>query len=78
MGSKFATDPDTRMLEAPLTAKSKGLLLADLENISLENVQACIIVACMNAWQGNNPVEALFYRECYASLIQKWVDTNNT
>ncbi|CAG9953260.1 unnamed protein product [Clonostachys rosea f. rosea IK726] len=49
IGSKFSGNPDARALGPCLAAKSKQLLLADLENICLENLQTCILVATLCA-----------------------------
>ncbi|EMR62013.1 putative nadh dehydrogenase protein [Eutypa lata UCREL1] len=49
IGSKFSSIPDRRALEARLTTEAKRLLQADLENVCLENVQACILVALLSA-----------------------------
>lgn len=63
IGSKFSSIPDRRALEARLTTEAKRLLQADLENVCLENVQACILVALLSAGNCQSSSEALFVGE---------------
>jgi hypothetical protein len=63
IGSKFSADPDRRSLETRLTVEAKRLLQADLENICLENMQACILVATLSAGNCETSSEALFVRK---------------
>ncbi|RDW57482.1 hypothetical protein BP6252_13742 [Coleophoma cylindrospora] len=62
MGSRFSASAEIRKLEHQLTEKSKRLLLADLENICLETIQTCVLVANLCAAIGNSSSEALFFR----------------
>lgn len=62
VGSKFSPDPDRRTMEACLAAEAKRRLKADLENICIENIQACILVALTSAGNCQIPSEALFIR----------------
>lgn len=62
LGSRFSGNPDIRMLKQQLTAQTKRLILADLENICLENLQTCILVANICAADMNPTSEALFFR----------------
>ncbi|CAG9993185.1 unnamed protein product [Clonostachys byssicola] len=62
IGSKFSANPEARALGPCLAAKSKQLLLADLENICLENLQTCILVATLCAGNCTRGTEALFLR----------------
>jgi hypothetical protein len=52
-----------RSLELLLTTESKQLLLADVENVCLENIQACILVANLCAAHANSSSEFLFFRK---------------
>lgn len=63
IGSKYSEKPDQRSLGAPLVAEAKRLLQADLENICMENIQACILVATLCAGGGRTSSEALFVRK---------------
>ncbi|KAM5350919.1 hypothetical protein ACJ41O_003642 [Fusarium nematophilum] len=63
MGSRFSSDAEIRSLELPLTQESKRLLQADIENICLENIQTCILIANLCAGQSNPSSEALYFRK---------------
>jgi hypothetical protein len=63
LGSRFSTDTDIRTLEHQLTAEAKRLVLADLENICLENIQTCVLVANLCAANATPSSEALFFRK---------------
>lgn len=63
MGSRFSPDEEIRAREISLMNESKRLLLADLENICLENVQTCIMIANLSAAHLKPSSEALFFRE---------------
>jgi hypothetical protein len=67
IGSKFSVNPDVREWEARLAAESKRLLQLDIENICLENVQACILISTMNVGSSNSS-EALYFRE-YSGVV---------
>jgi hypothetical protein len=75
LGSRFSTQAEICVLEQQLTATAKRLILADLENICLENIQTCILVANLCAANGTPSSEALFFRNLSAkiplSLIQR-------
>ncbi|CAG9952184.1 unnamed protein product [Clonostachys rosea f. rosea IK726] len=62
MGARFDTDDEIRSLENTYSNESKRLLLADLENICIENVQTCILIANLYAAHLNPSSEALFFR----------------
>ncbi|KAM0199743.1 hypothetical protein ACHAQI_011907 [Fusarium lateritium] len=62
MGARFDQDDEIRSLEDSYNNESKRLLLADLENICLENVQTCILIANLYAAHLNPFSEALFFR----------------
>lgn len=61
-GCRFSANPDTRRLCSDLIAESKRLLQADISNICLENIQACILVATLSVGHGDSPSAALFFR----------------
>jgi hypothetical protein len=73
-GCRFSPRGEARALEAPLTAKSKALFLADLENICLENIQTSILLANLSASNCNHSSEALFFRK-YLLVGQHSPDT---
>ncbi|KAF5662338.1 hypothetical protein FCIRC_11557 [Fusarium circinatum] len=62
MGSRFDQDEQIRCLENSYNNESKRLLLADLENICIENVQTCILIANLFAAHLNPSSETLFFR----------------
>ncbi|KAH7349397.1 hypothetical protein B0T11DRAFT_130561 [Plectosphaerella cucumerina] len=62
MGSRFSPDRALRAREMCLMDESKRLLLADLENICVENIQTCILIANLCAAHLNPTSEALFFR----------------
>lgn len=62
LGSRFSTNAEIRALEHELMAKAKCLILVDLENICLENIQTCILVANLCAANATPSSEALFFR----------------
>ncbi|KAI9740012.1 MAG: hypothetical protein M1818_004763 [Claussenomyces sp. TS43310] len=62
IGCKFSGNPDTRRQGSGLAAESKRLLQADLLNICLENIQACILIATLSVGHGDSASEALFFR----------------
>ncbi|OGE53531.1 hypothetical protein PENARI_c007G08863 [Penicillium arizonense] len=61
MGSRFSHDPQIRLLEPQLISESKRFLKADLENICLENIQTCVLVANLCAAHSVTSTEALFF-----------------
>lgn len=63
MGCMFSDDASVCALQSSLIAESKRLLQADLENICIENIQACILIANLCEWEGNRSSEALFFRK---------------
>ncbi|RAH76999.1 hypothetical protein BO86DRAFT_393051 [Aspergillus japonicus CBS 114.51] len=62
LGVKFSSSTDRRDLEARLTVEAKRLLQADIENVCLENVQTCILIATLSAGNCEPSSEALFIR----------------
>ena len=62
IGCKFSGNPDTRYKGPGLATESKRLLQADISNICLENIQACILVATLSVGHGDSASEALFFR----------------
>lgn len=63
MGAHVSTQPTLRSLEPLLTAESKRLLQIDLERVSLENIQTCILVANLCVAHANPSSEFLFFRK---------------
>ncbi|KAK7729291.1 hypothetical protein SLS63_006164 [Diaporthe eres] len=62
IGSKFSPDPQHRKAGRHLALEAKRLLQADMENICLENIQACILVSMLSAGDCHISSEALFIR----------------
>ncbi|KAH8600670.1 hypothetical protein B0O99DRAFT_681546 [Bisporella sp. PMI_857] len=62
MGSRFSAHLEIRLLEHQLTAKSKRIVLDNLEDISLESIQTCILIANLYAAHAKPSSEALFFR----------------
>ncbi|OBT72100.1 hypothetical protein VF21_09172 [Pseudogymnoascus sp. 05NY08] len=62
LGSRFSADPEVYNLGGQLTAESKRLALDDFENISLESIQTCILIANICAADAKPSSEALFFR----------------
>lgn len=63
IGSKFSAISQHRDMGYELGSKARQALLADMENICLENIQACILVAMLSAGNCNISSEALFIRK---------------
>lgn len=63
IGCRFSSDREVRLLESQLTAESKRLLQSDIENICLENIQTCILVANLSGAESNPSAEALYFRK---------------
>lgn len=63
LGSKFSPDPQHRETGRHLALEAKRLLQADMENICLENIQACILVSMLGAGNCQISSEALFIRK---------------
>jgi hypothetical protein len=68
IGCKFSANPETRHQGEYLLVESKRLLQADISNICLENIQACILIALLSVGHGDSSSEALFFRmyQCYS------------
>ncbi|KIW52211.1 hypothetical protein PV05_07872 [Exophiala xenobiotica] len=62
IGCKFSGNPYIRGQGSSWAAESKRLLQADISNICLENIQACILVAMLSVGHGDSASEALFFR----------------
>jgi hypothetical protein len=58
---RFSTHAEIRLQAERFSMESKRELKAGLEDICLENVQACIIVGNLCGAEGNNDSEALFF-----------------
>ncbi|KAK1621745.1 fungal-specific transcription factor domain-containing protein [Colletotrichum phormii] len=60
IGSKFSSQAELRDKEGQLAAEAKRLLHADLENICIENVQTCILLAMLSSGNCQPSSEALY------------------
>lgn len=60
IGSKFSPDPQHGEIGRHLALEAKRLLQADMENICLENIQACVLVSMLGAGNCHISSEALF------------------
>ena len=67
MGSRFSVDSNILRLQPRLIAEAKRLLQLDVENVCLENVQTCILVANLCAADLDSSSEALYFGK---SIIQ--------
>jgi hypothetical protein len=63
LGSRFSEDAQTRLLAPQLAIAAKRLLLPDIENICIENIQVCILVANICAAEMESNSEALYFGE---------------
>lgn len=63
IGSKFSTGPQNGDVGRHFALEAKRLLQADMENICLENIQACILVSMLSAGNCHINSEALFIRK---------------
>lgn len=63
MGSKFWANPERAGFELRLTEAAKRLLHADLENICVENIQTCMILANLCAGNCFIQSQALYLRK---------------
>jgi hypothetical protein len=61
ISSKFSANPDLCSLGPSWMAESKRLLQADITNICLDNIRACILVATYSVGHGDSRSEALFF-----------------
>lgn len=61
LSARFSAHAEICLQSERFALESKRELKADLENICLENVQACIIVGNLCGAAGNNDSEALFF-----------------
>lgn len=72
MGAHVSTQPTLQSLGPILTAESKRLLKMDLERVSLDNIQTCILVANLCVAHANPSSEFLFFRE-YHSISSSYI-----
>lgn len=63
IGSKFSLDAKIRAEEDRLAAGAKHSLHADLENICIDNVQVCILLATLSSGNCQPSTEALYVGE---------------
>jgi hypothetical protein len=63
MACWISDNTDLRDVHQSLALEAKSLLKADLENITLENVQTCCVIANLCEWSCNRSSEALFFRK---------------
>ncbi|RFN53290.1 hypothetical protein FIE12Z_2440 [Fusarium flagelliforme] len=61
LSARFATQPDIVARGSIYRAKACAALKADLENICLENIQACILIGNNFFGEGNADVESLYF-----------------
>ncbi|ETS82474.1 hypothetical protein PFICI_04350 [Pestalotiopsis fici W106-1] len=62
LGCRFMATSSLRDLETVFMAESKSLLQADFEHVSVQNIQACILVANLCAAHLQTQSEALYFR----------------
>lgn len=68
-GCKFSGNPDVRSQYSDLATESRRLLQADISNICIENIQACILIAMLSVGCGDSALEALFFRTYQTSFV---------
>lgn len=70
MGCRFMTASSLRDLEMVFMTEAKCLLQADFEHISVQNIQACILIANLCAVNMQSHSEALYFRKsfCFGHL----------
>lgn len=61
LGCRFASKPAQRELASSFMTRSKTLLAQQLEDISVTNIQTCILLANSYAAEQNNRLEALYF-----------------
>ncbi|KAF2186375.1 hypothetical protein K469DRAFT_664325 [Zopfia rhizophila CBS 207.26] len=61
LGCRFSQAIEIRSLAPRLLTESKRLLQVDLDNVCLENIQACILVANLRAAESLSSSEALYF-----------------
>lgn len=61
LGASLSEDPELRQLGPRLSTTSKALLLASIEDVNLENIQTCILLANIFAADLNPASETLFF-----------------
>lgn len=69
MGCRFTADASLASLEPAFVAEAKRLLQVDFENVCVENIQACILVANLCAAQLQQHAEALYFRKLLADSV---------
>jgi hypothetical protein len=65
MGCRFMATSSLRDLEMVFMAEAKRLLQADFEHVSVQNIQACILVANLCAANLQSHAEALYFRTLF-------------
>lgn len=63
LGCRFAEEPGQRDLSHTFMIRSKALLAKQLEDISVTNIQTCVLLANSYAAEQNNRLEALYFGE---------------
>ncbi|KAF2164412.1 hypothetical protein M409DRAFT_67944 [Zasmidium cellare ATCC 36951] len=61
LGSSLSKDPELHALNKPLSLEAKRLLQADLENVTLENIQTLILLANICAAELSPSSETLYF-----------------
>lgn len=77
VASKFSSDGERHDLEITMAAEAKRRLKADLENVCIENIQACILLSTLSAGNCETSSAALFTRKTFflpqpASKLMIW------
>lgn len=70
MACRFATQPEVVARGVVYRKKACAALKDDLENICIENVQACILVGNNFFGDGDADAESLYFGECLQQTIQ--------
>lgn len=69
LGCKFSSLLDRQMLEGRLVTEAKRAVKSDLENVCLENIQACILLTLLSAGESQASSEATFIRMLLSTVL---------
>jgi hypothetical protein len=61
---RFSSDPQIRAQGNIYAAKAKSILKQQIDHISLQNIQTCILVGSICSGNGDVDIESIFYGEC--------------
>src|SRR5690242_7395902 len=68
LGCRFVQESDQQKLSPTFMIRSKALLAKQLEDISVTNIQTCVLLANSYAAEQNNRLEALYFGEFHMTV----------